>query len=454
MNMARKYCRPPKKNGQDVHSFLQEKRGKFQEAWQKLNILPDDFIYTTDKERHLPAVQKVFTTLLENGDIYLGKYEGWYCTSCETFYTETQLVDKKCPDCGKAVQLLEEDSYFFKLSKYQEPLLEHIKNNPKFIQPESRKNEVIKFIEQGLRDLSITRTSFSHGVPVPGTEGHVVYVWFDALINYISALGFGSADTTVFNKYWPADVHIMGKEIVRFHAVIWPAMLMALGVALPKMVFGHGWWTVEGQKMSKSTGNVVDPLALAAEFGVDATRYFLLREVPFGSDGDFAIKNFKLRFNNDLANDLGNLLNRSLSMLNKYFEGVVPEIKPDVVSENGRRLEGLYTNLPELVDKHMDNLGFSVALEKIWEVIGFANKFIELSAPWTLAKEEKTAELGAVMYLLLEAQRVCATLLEPFMPETADKILAQLNAEIGCSLKAGVQTNKGEPLFPRLEIAE
>lgn len=350
------------------------------------------------------------------------------------------MVEGKCPTCGREVQLLKEESYFFKLSKYQDKLLAHIKAQPGFIQPESRRNEVIKFIEQGLKDLSITRTSFTWGVPVPGAEKHVVYVWFDALINYISALGYGT-DEKQFKKYWPASAQVMGKEIVRFHAVIWPAMLMALDIPLPEVVFGHGWWTVEGQKMSKSLGNVVDPLKLADEFGVDATRYFLLREVPFGNDGDFSLQHFKQRFNTDLANDIGNLFSRALNMCDKYFQSVQPALTSAALTERDKELLALVENLPGQVSSAMSSLAFSVALDHIWQVISTANKYIEVSAPWTLAKENKTEQLANVIHILVEVLKSLAVFVAPFMPETAEKMQQQLQL-----------LKKGEPLFPRLEL--
>lgn len=427
------------KVGKKEQQFVDEISVRFKQAWEKLNIKPDGFVRTTDAQ-HIAAVQAVFKKLLAKGDVYLGEYEGHYCTPCETFWTETQLVEGKCPTCGRDVQLLKEESYFFKLSKYQDKLLAHIKAHPGFIQPESRRNEVIKFIEQGLKDLSITRTSFTWGVPVPDAPKHVVYVWFDALINYISALGYGTEETN-FKKYWPANVHVMGKEIVRFHAVIWPAMLMALDIPLPEVVFGHGWWTVEGQKMSKSLGNVVDPLKLAEDFGVDATRYFLLREVPFGSDGDFSLQHFKQRFNTDLANDIGNLFSRSLNMCDKYFQAVQPALVVTALTDKDKELLALVKNLPEKVDKAMRSLAFSVALDHIWQVISTANKYIEVSAPWALAKENKTEQLANVIHILVEVLKSLAIFVAPFMPETAEKMKQQL-----------VTLKKGEPLFPRLEL--
>lgn len=429
------------KVGKPEQQFVDEISVRFKHAWEKLNIQYDGFVRTTDAQ-HVQAVQSVFKQLQASGDVYLGHYEGWYCTPDETFWTDTQLVEGKCPQCGREVHLLKEESYFFKLSKYQDKLLAHIQANPEFIQPESRRNEVIKFIEQGLKDLSITRTSFTWGVPVPGAEKHVVYVWFDALINYISAIGYGT-DEVQFKKYWPASAHVMGKEIVRFHAVIWPAMLMALDIPLPEVVFGHGWWTVEGQKMSKSLGNVVDPLKLAEEFGVDATRYFLLREVPFGNDGDFSLQHFKQRFNTDLANDIGNLFSRALNMCDKYFQAVQPALVPEALADKDKELLNMVQALAGQVDKAMYALAFSVALDHIWAVISTANKYIEVSAPWTLAKENKTAELANAIHVLVEVLKTLTVFVAPFMPVTAEKMTAQV-----------ALLKKGEPLFPRLELSK
>ncbi len=440
------------KKGMDPKSFVDTLVPHFKNAWEKLQITNDDFIRTTE-ERHVQTVQKVFSKLLEQGDVYKGEYEGWYCSACETFWTETQLVDGKCPnvECKRDVQKLKEESYFFRLSAYEQKLLALIDAQPDLIQPESRKNEIVSFIKQGLKDLSISRTTFTWGVPIAEDPKHVVYVWFDALINYMSALGFAPANNSFKKPYWPADVHLMGKEIVRFHAVIWPAMLMALNVPVPKLVFGHGWWTVEGDKMSKSKGNVIDPLKLIEEFGVDATRYFLLREVAFGADGDFSMARFKQRFNTDLANDIGNLFSRSLNMIDKYLAGtpfVVEKVFaaacPDAdkaIIDAATEIEGLLSVLPEKYDRLMTLLQFSSALEAVWEIIGKTNKFIEVSAPWTLAKNGQENTLKNVLGLLRKVMDMCAVHVSPFMPGTAEKMQALLTSG-----------KKGEPLFPRIDL--
>ena len=430
---------------------------RFQALWEKLGISNNDFIRTT-QERHKQGVSQIFRQLMEQGDIYLGEYEDWYCTPCETFWTETQVTDGKCPDCNRQVEKLKEESYFFKMSAYGEKLLEYIEAHPDFIQPKTRKNEIVSFVKEGLRDLSVSRTSFSWGIPVPGNERHVIYVWFDALTNYISALGYPAADGN-YGRYWPADAHLIGKDITRFHTVYWPTFLMAAGLPLPKKVFAHGWWTVEGQKMSKSLQNVVEPNMLIDKYGVDVVRYFLMREVPFGLDGDFSHTSLINRINSDLANDLGNLLSRSTAMLVKYFDGIVPE--PGSLSDLDQSLKSKAETMVTTVDSNMDELAFSKALQAIWDVISAGNKYIDETAPWTLAKDPAQRDrLATVMYCLLESQRMAHSLITPFMPETAQKALAGLGWQqepveehlTWGQLVPGTVIGRAEALFPRIDI--
>jgi methionyl-tRNA synthetase len=432
---------------------------RFQALWEKLNVSHTDFIRTS-QERHKKGVRQLFEKIQASGGIYLGEYEDWYCTPCETFWTETQLMDGGCPDCGRPTEKLKESSYFFRMSKYQEELIRHIEANPEFIQPRSRRNEILNFVKEGLRDLSISRTSFSWGIPVPGDEKHVIYVWFDALTNYITALGYPDDPEGNFDRFWPADVHVIGKDILRFHTVYWPTFLLAAGIPLPKKVFAHGWWTVEGQKMSKSLANVVEPNMLVDKYGVDAIRYFLLREVPFGLDGDFSHSALVHRINSDLANDLGNLVSRSTAMLGKYFDGLLPA--PVGAAEIDTAFIARFPAAVRAVDGHMDELAFNKALQAIWELVSAANKYIDETAPWALAKDaDKRERLGTVMYNLIEGVRLIGLLVAPYMPETAGKIQSTLGCEaIDLSLDGndqwgllvpGTRIAKAEPLFPRIE---
>jgi len=429
---------------------------RFQALWERLGISNNDFIRTT-QERHKKGVAHIFKDILEKGDIYLGEYEDWYCTPCETFWTETQLIDGRCPDCNRPVEKLKEESYFFRMSKYQEQLLAHIDAHPDFIQPKSKRNEIISFVKEGLRDLSVSRTTFTWGIPVPGNDRHVIYVWFDALTNYITALGYPEA-TDEYRRFWPVNVHLIGKDILRFHAVYWPTFLMAAGLPLPEKVFAHGWWTIEGQKMSKSLQNVVEPNMLIDKYGVDAVRYFLLREVPFGLDGDFSHTALVQRINSDLANDLGNLLSRSTAMAVKYFDGILPA--PAELQEIDLALKTRTEEMIATVEGCMNDLAFSKALQAIWEVISAGNKYIDESAPWTLAKDPALAgRLATVMYCLLESQRIVHIVLSAFLPATAEKALASLGwgeekSLVGLAwggLKAGAVITKAEALFPRIE---
>jgi len=457
---GQKIQKKAEETGVSPQEYVDEIVDNAKDLWKSLGISYDKFIRTTDEE-HVLCVQKIFKKLYDQGDIYKGEYKGLYCTPCESFWTETQLVDGKCPDCGREVNEVTEEAYFFKLSKYHDRLVKYYEEHPDFIEPESRKNEMINnFIKPGLEDLCVSRTSFDWGIPVTFDDKHVVYVWLDALTNYISALGYTSDDESLYEKYWPCDLHIVGKEIVRFHVIIWPIMLMALGLPLPKKVFGHGWLVIDGGKISKSLGNYKDPREYIDIYGVDAIRYFALREVPFGSDGSFSEEALINRTNGDLANVLGNLVNRTIGMINKYFDGVVEN--KNIEEEVDIKLKELAINLKEKVDKNMDNLEISVALENIFELLRSCNKYIDDTTPWILAKDEtKKDRLATVLYNLVECIRISAVLLQPFIPDTCDNIFKQINTDIkdfSTLDKFGYyNSNKvgnAEVLFKRVEVYE
>ena len=444
--------------GVSPQEYVDEIVDNAKDLWKSLGISYDKFIRTTDEE-HVLCVQKIFKKLYDQGDIYKGEYKGLYCTPCESFWTETQLVDGKCPDCGRDVNEVTEEAYFFKLSKYHDRLVKYYEEHPDFIEPESRKNEMINnFIKPGLEDLCVSRTSFDWGIPVTFDDKHVVYVWLDALTNYISALGYTSDDESLYEKYWPCDLHIVGKEIVRFHVIIWPIMLMALGLPLPKKVFGHGWLVIDGGKISKSLGNYKDPRDYIDIYGVDAIRYFVLREVPFGSDGSFSEEALINRTNGDLANVLGNLVNRTIGMANKYFDGVIEN--KNVSDEPDDKLIKEAIELKDKVDKYMDNLEVPKAIDSIFELLRSCNKYIDETMPWVLAKDEtKKDRLATVLYNLIECIRISAVLLRAFIPETSDKIFYQINTELKNfdtinefgGYISGTKVNKPEVLFQRIE---
>ena len=449
-------------NNMPTKEYIDKIVYELQDLWKLLDISHDKFIRTTD-EYHKTAVQKIFTRLYEQGDIYKDTYEGKYCTPCESFWTDTQLVDGKCPDCGRAVEVMKEDSYFFRMSKYQDRLIALIEGNPEFLQPASRQKEMINnFLKPGLQDLCVSRTSFQWGVQVPFDTKHVVYVWLDALTNYITALGYGSDDQELFDKYWPCDLHMMGKEIVRFHSIIWPAILMALDIPLPKRLYGHGWLMLGSEKMSKSKGNVVDPVVLSERYSVDAVRYYLLREVPFGQDGSYTNRAFLNRINSDLANDLGNLVSRTTAMVEQYFCGIIPEPtgKTEFDSDLISICEGVYGN----VVNYMDKLQVPEALESIWALNKRANKYIDETCPWVLSKDEsKRDELATVIYNLCECIRFLATMLQPFLTQCPSKIMEKIGVtdtelmtfesitKFG-TMKAGNKVCKGDALFARINV--
>ncbi len=447
-------------NGVKPKEYVDKVVAGIKELWGTMEISYDKFIRTTDDE-HMRRVQEIFKRMYAKGDIYKSAYEGMYCTPCESFWTETQLVDGKCPDCGRDVELTKEEAYFFKLSKYQDRLLQLFEENPEFLEPESRKNEMINnFIKPGLEDLCISRSSFKWGIPVPIDEDHVIYVWLDALSNYITALGY-TEDETDFNKYWPADVHYVGKEIVRFHTIIWPAMLMSLDLPLPKKVFGHGWILLEGGKMSKSKGNVVDPVVLVDKYGVDALKYFLLREYSFGSDGLFTNEVLLNRINSDLANDLGNLVSRTIAMVDKYNDGVI--LEPAQPGDFDDSLKEVAVNVAAKVEAEMNKYNYSNALEEIWVLVRRTNKYIDETMPWVLAKsEEDKTRLDTVLYNLSESIRIIGILILPFMHHTSKKIFEQLSLNPETAnwedtstfglLPVGTKVEKAPPMFPRIDI--
>lgn len=433
----------------------------FKDLWERLDVAYDDFIRTTEP-RHERVVQAIFQHLYDQGDIYKDTYEGWYCTPCESFWPESRLLEGNlCPECERPVELVKEESYFFRISKYADRLLKHIEEHPEFIQPETRRNEMVSFIKQGLEELCVSRTTFEWGIHVPFDKKHVVYVWIDALANYLTGVGY-LQDDQEFEKWWPADVHVVGKDILRFHTIIWPCILMAVGLPLPKQVYGHGWIMVDSGKMSKSKGTVIDPIALIDEFGVDAIRYSLLREMPYGQDAKYSRRGLVERINSDLANDLGNALHRSLAMLNRYFEGVIPT--PGEPDERDRTVIDLAEATARLVAEHVEKLEVNLALVEIWKLVGRLNKYIDETEPWTLARDpEKRERLATVMYTVLEGLRIVTLLITPFLPRTGEKMWAQLGITDPLAeqhvdqlawggLVAGTQTHAGDPVFPRIDV--
>ncbi len=448
-----------KENNTTPKAYVDSIVADIKELWKMLEIDYDAFIRSTDPH-HERCVQDIFTKLYEKGEIYKSKYKGHYCTPCEAFWSESQLVDGKCPDCGRPTHIAEEEAYFFKLSKYRDRLLKLYEDNPDFIQPESRKNEMINnFLKEGLEDLCVTRTSFDWGIKVPFDEKHVVYVWIDALSCYLTALGYDTDDESNFEKYWPADVHLVGKEIVRFHTIIWPALLMALDIELPKKVFGHGWILFDDDKMSKSKGNIIYPEPIIELYGIDAFKYFLLREFSFGQDGTFTREKFLQRLNSDLANDLGNLVSRTISMVEKYNDGIIPA--PGIEEEIDDSLKELAIGVADKVEAFVDKLNFSQAIEEIWKLVRRSNKYVDETMPWILAREGNTERLNTVLYNLSESLRLISILIKPFMDKTSSEIRRQLGLkdEIKWAdaltwglLKPETKTEKGQIIFPRLDI--
>jgi len=459
---GQKIERRAKEAGKNPQEFVDQIVAGFKNLWQCLFISYDDFIRTTEP-RHIQGVQELFRKIYAKGDIYKAQYEGWYCTPCESFFTQRQLVDGNCPDCGRPVELLKEESYFFRMSKYADRLLNYIEEHPDFIQPEVRKNEMVSFIKSGLEDLCISRTTFNWGIPVPVDPNHVIYVWFDALANYITALGYGSDYTEKLEKYWPHVVHLVGKDILRFHTVIWPIILMAADLPLPKTVYGHGWLLMEGSKMSKSKGNVVDPLILLERYGADAIRYYLLREMPYNGDGYYSEEALVNRLNTDLANDFGNLVSRTTAMIEKFNDGLIPPKGITLPQDEALIKEGEELYLK--VEEFLQNFRFAQALTAIMNFVNTANKYIEDNAPWALAKEEKKDRLHSVLYNLAEAIRIATVLLSPVLPTTLDKVWQQMGFDIYPELKTwqsvkswgqireGIRIRRGEPLFPRVVLA-
>lgn len=452
-------------NGKTPQEHVDEMADMAKALWKKMNIEYDDFIRTTET-RHTKVVQEIFDKFMQSGDIYKGEYKGWYCVPCETFFTPTQLVDEKCPDCGREVKMMKEEAYFFNMKKYEDRLIKFYEENPNFIDPIYRKNELFNnFIKPGLEDLCVSRTTFDWGIKVKQDPKHVVYVWLDALINYITALGYMTDDDSKFKKYWPADLQIVGKDIIRFHGIYWPIFLMALNLPLPKKLYAHGWIMMKEGKMSKSKGNVIYPESLIGRYGLDATKYFLLKELSGGQDGLFTPEGFVERFNTDLCNDLGNLLNRTIGMINKYFEGNIPP-KPQQLTSLDNELESFIKEKIILVEKEMDEAHISSAIEEIWQIISRANKYIDETMPWILYKEERLEELSDVMYHLVEVLRKIAIMIKPFMEQTTESMFNQLgilneNLKTWDSIKIypeyeeGLKViEKGEPLFARLDLQE